>query len=207
MAGVPPLLGFVGKEAAFAAFLDGGLDRTAAAIELAVLVVGSALTVAYTLRFRWGAFARKPGLPDAAPPSSCTARAPLFLVPPALLALAGLRRRAGRPGARAAGRRRTPRPAAARAGGRELALWHGWQPALLLSAVSLLGGVALFAARRAGDRLQRRFAVGAGRRGLLERHPGGRPARLEVTGATQRGSLPAYLGTILVVVLACPARC
>ena len=41
MAGVPPLLGFVGKEAAFAALLEGGLaDRTAAVVVLAVLVAG-----------------------------------------------------------------------------------------------------------------------------------------------------------------------
>src|SRR4029453_16480601 len=34
MAGAPPLLGFVGKEAAFTALLDGGLpDATAAAVE------------------------------------------------------------------------------------------------------------------------------------------------------------------------------
>ncbi|HEY0508429.1 MAG TPA: proton-conducting transporter membrane subunit, partial [Blastococcus sp.] len=50
MAGVPPLLGFVGKEAAFAALWEAGLpDRTAAAVVLAVLVTGSALTAAYSL--------------------------------------------------------------------------------------------------------------------------------------------------------------
>ena len=68
MAGLPPLLGFVGKEAAFAALWEGGLpDRTAAAVVLTGLVVGSALTAAYSARFLWGAFARKPGLPDLAP--------------------------------------------------------------------------------------------------------------------------------------------
>src|SRR3712207_4520241 len=60
MAGVPPLLGFVGKEAAFTAMLDGGLpDRTAALLVLAGIVLGSVLTAAYTARFVWGAFAAK----------------------------------------------------------------------------------------------------------------------------------------------------
>jgi multicomponent Na+:H+ antiporter subunit A len=85
MAGVPPMIGFVGKEAAFTALLEGGLpDRTAAAFELTGLVLGSVLTAAYTLRFLWGAFARKPGCADSElvhPPG------PLFLVAPALLAL------------------------------------------------------------------------------------------------------------------------
>src|SRR3954452_9713250 len=58
MAGVPPLLGFVGKEAAFTALLDGGLaDRSASFGVLAVLVAGSFLTEAYARRFWWGAFA------------------------------------------------------------------------------------------------------------------------------------------------------
>src|SRR3712207_5384365 len=60
MAALPPLLGFVGKEAAFTALLDGGLpDRTAALVVLSGLVLGSVLTAAYSARFVWGAFARK----------------------------------------------------------------------------------------------------------------------------------------------------
>lgn len=51
MAAVPPLLGFAAKEAAFDALLHGD---TADRWVLAVTVVGSVLTVAYTLRFVWG---------------------------------------------------------------------------------------------------------------------------------------------------------
>ncbi|MGW0811505.1 proton-conducting transporter transmembrane domain-containing protein, partial [Nonomuraea sp. NPDC002799] len=55
MAGVPPLLGFAGKEAALESLLD-------LPVVLAGVVAGSALTAAYTIRFLWGAFAGKPGM-------------------------------------------------------------------------------------------------------------------------------------------------
>jgi multicomponent Na+:H+ antiporter subunit A len=57
MAGAVPLLGFLGKEAAFTAFLHDG--RAWAAVGL---VAGSVLTTAYSARFLWGAFARKSGV-------------------------------------------------------------------------------------------------------------------------------------------------
>ena len=49
MAGVPLLLGFVAKEAAYAAFADGPFS--ASGVVLAGIVIGSTLTVAYSLRF------------------------------------------------------------------------------------------------------------------------------------------------------------
>jgi multicomponent Na+:H+ antiporter subunit A len=74
-----------------------------------------------------------------------------------------------------------------------------------LSAVSLLGGAALFVARRPVNRLQRRFAVGASAdEGYWNVIQGLDRLAVLITGTTQRGSLPAYLGTILVVVLALP---
>ncbi|GAB7038205.1 hypothetical protein JCM9533A_20550 [Catenuloplanes niger JCM 9533] len=57
MAGVPPLLGFLGKEAMFAAFATG---EPADTLALVAMVAGATLTVAYSLRFLWGAFATKP---------------------------------------------------------------------------------------------------------------------------------------------------
>jgi multicomponent Na+:H+ antiporter subunit A len=206
MAGVPPLLGFVGKETAFAALIEGGLpDRTAAVVVLAVLVAGSALTAAYTLRFWWGAFARKPGLPDPAPAELAHRPGALFLTAPAVLAVAGLL-------AGPAAVLLEPLVSAyadtlplVADSAEKLALWHGWQPALVLSAVSLLGGAALFAARRPVNQVQRRFAVGASAdEGYWNVVQGLDRLAVLVTGTTQRGSLPAYLGTILVVVLALP---
>ena len=164
-----------------------------------------ALTVAYTLRFWWGAFARKPGLPDPAPAELVHRPGALFLAAPAALALAGLALGPASPllGPLVAAYAETLPLLAPEA--ETLALWHGWQPALLLSAISVLGGAALFVARTKVNRLQRRFAVGASADEgywntiqFLDR------LSVLVTGTTQRGSLPAYLGTILVVVLALP---
>ena len=206
MAGVPPLLGFVGKEAAFAALLEGGLPgRTAAAVVLAALVAGSSLTAAYTLRFWWGAFARKPGLPDPAPTELVHRPGALFLAAPAVLALAGLVAGPASPALEPlvsdyAGTLPLMAPEAV-----ELALWHGWQPALSLSVVSLIVGAALFAWRRPVHRMQRRLAVGASAdEGYWNIIQGLDRLSVLVTGTTQRGSLPAYLGTILVVLLALP---
>ena len=87
----------------------------------------------------------------------------------------------------------------------ELALWHGLQPALALSAITLLGGAALFALRAQVNRFQQRHAVGASAdEGYWNTMQGLDRFSVLVTGTTQRGSLPAYLGTILVVVLALP---
>jgi multicomponent Na+:H+ antiporter subunit A len=203
MAGLPPLLGFVGKEAAFAALWDAGLpDRTAAAVVLTGLVAGSVLTAAYTARFVWGAFARKPGTEDTAvehPPE------PLFLAAPAVLALTGLVLGPASPLLEplVAGYADTlpllaPEP-------EHLGLWHGWQPALVLSALSIAGGAALFAVRGRVTRLQGRVAVGASAdEGYWNVVQAVDRLAVLVTGTTQRGSLPAYLGTILVVVLALP---
>ncbi|SHN86657.1 multisubunit sodium/proton antiporter, MrpA subunit (TC 2.A.63.1)/multisubunit sodium/proton antiporter, MrpB subunit (TC 2.A.63.1) [Geodermatophilus obscurus] len=203
MAGLPPLLGFVGKEAAFTALLDGGVpDRTAALVVLTGVVAGSVLTAAYTARFVWGAFARKPGVEDSElehPPE------PLFLAAPAVLALTGLVLGPASPllDPLVVAYAETLPLLAPEA--EHLALWHGWQPALALSALTVGGGAALFAVRGPVSRLQRRVAVGASAdEGYWNVVQGIDRLSVLVTGTTQRGSLPAYLGTILVVVLALP---
>ena len=63
MAGLPPLLGFVAKEAVFTAFLEAAAaGEPWAWIALVGAFVGSVLTVAYTVRFVWGAFFTKAGV-------------------------------------------------------------------------------------------------------------------------------------------------
>lgn len=85
MAGLPPMIGFVSKEGSFEAFLHDAYGP--AAVPLLVLVVlGSVLTVAYSVRFVWGAFARKEGVADV----SWQAPGPLFATAPVVLAAAGL---------------------------------------------------------------------------------------------------------------------
>ncbi|MEV4399604.1 Na+/H+ antiporter subunit A [Nonomuraea sp. NPDC049607] len=186
MAGLPPLAGFAGKEAALEALLDRPLV-------LAGVVAGSALTAAYTLRFLWGAFAAKPGVP--ATPVHRTAAA--MFGPAALLSALGLALAPFAPwyGGAVSGYTGTFRDPGHAA---HLAMWAGFSPALLLSAVALAAGVLLFLARepvaRAGaalhvlDSTQIYWAVVR----RLDRFA------IQATGFVQRGSLPDYLVLTLV---------
>ncbi len=206
MAGLPPLLGFVGKEAAFTALWDGGLpDRTAAVVVLVGIVLGSALTVGYTVRFVWGAFARKPDLAATEPADLVHPPGALFLAAPAVLATLGLVLGPFSPLLEPLVARYADGLPLLAEEAEKLALWHGLQPALALSALTLIGGGALFALRAPLNRFQQRHAVGASAdEGYWNTLQALDRLAVLVTGTTQRGSLPAYLGTILVVVLALP---
>ena len=88
-----------------------------------------------------------------------------------------------------------------------LALWHGLSTALLLSAATLGGAAALFAAARAGPRrAARRAPRGRPRRRRRRVRPAPSPAstrsRCASTAVVQTGSLPVYLGTVLVTLVA-----
>nr|QLJ99941.1 Na+/H+ antiporter subunit A [Micromonospora carbonacea] len=191
MAGLPPMVGFVAKEAVLAAFADQPLV-------LAGLVAGTALTVAYTVRFVWGAFGARPPAEQTEPQPVPAA----MLGPPALLAAAGLvvGLLAGPLGA-------LLRPYAELFGPmpERLALWHGPTLALGMSALALAGGAALFALR--GPLVpvlaRVRAPVDSARGYEWLSHAFDRLA-IEVTSATQRGSLPQYLGTILLVLVVVP---
>ncbi|MQA33918.1 Na+/H+ antiporter subunit A [Modestobacter roseus] len=206
LVGLPPFLGFVGKEAAFTALWEGGLpDRVTAVVVLVGLVLGSVFTAAYCARFLWGAFARKPELPDTAPAELEHHPGPLFLAAPAVLALAGLAAGPASPLLDHLVVRYAETLPLIAPESEHLALWHGLQPALALSAVTLLGGAAIFALRSQFMRLQQRLAVGASAdEGYWNTLQGLDRIAVLVTGTTQRGSLPTYLGTILVVVLVLP---
>ncbi|MFC0673987.1 Na+/H+ antiporter subunit A [Brachybacterium hainanense] len=80
MAAIPPLFGFVAKEALYSALWNGGAFPR---ILLIALVAGSILTVAYSWRFVQGTFGRAPGAPDAARPEIPV----LFWLPPAVVAV------------------------------------------------------------------------------------------------------------------------
>jgi len=193
MAGLPPTLGFVAKEGVFAAFAAGGtVDR----LVLAGLVTGSVLTVAYTLRFLWGAFGTRAGHPATAGERP----GPLLVAPALVLAAVGLIAGAGAP---VVDRLLSGYVSAFPETGADqhLALWHGPTVALALSGLALVAGLGL--------------AWVISRRPSLTR--GGLPVtgedvyqwcrrwldRLAVvlTAATQRGSLPFYLGTTLLVLV------
>ncbi|MEV8632461.1 Na+/H+ antiporter subunit A [Streptosporangium sp. NPDC051023] len=184
MAGIPPLLGFVGKEAAFESLLTGRLADT---LTLAGIVAGSVLTVAYSARFLWGAFGAKRGR-EPTPvhgPSATT------FTPPALLAVLGLVLApfAGRYGAAMESYTGTfPGP-----GHTHLALWTGAPVPLLLSAVALCGGALLFAAGGVVERTGRILRVVDSGRVYWVLMRGLERFSLQLTGVTQRGSLTDYL--------------
>jgi multicomponent Na+:H+ antiporter subunit A len=216
MAGIPPLAGFVTKEGILELGLDavqhgvGDLDATQGLVVLIGIALGSVLTLAYSARFIWGAFATK-RVADAHPDlvQGGSVHSTDFHVIPFNFALA--------PGlitvlTIALGL--FPEPLhvmaydAARTAGhveQHLALWHGLTPALGLSAVIVLLGFVLFALRSPVERFQTalpslptadtvyRAVIGA-----IDY------VAVRVTGFTQRGSLSFYLAVILVTAVVVP---
>lgn len=226
MIGLPPFAGYVAKEAGLEAALH--LDEGALGpVVLVVVALGSALTVAYGLRLWWGAFATKPAVVpesalvgDAADQQADGARSPgttihaeahpdaepapisrpsLVLVWPALvLGVLGL----GVAVLPQLGEHLLAPYADTYASGESghLTLWAGLTPALAITvAVLAVGALAFWARERVehwqqgryrgpeADRIYRRFM-----RRLDD-------VAADVTAVTQRGSLPLYLGIVLVV--------
>jgi multicomponent Na+:H+ antiporter subunit A len=204
MAGVPPLLGFISKEAAYEAFLHGGRSDT---LVFAGLFVGSVLTAAYSARFVWGAFGTKP---DCAPTTSHTP-SPGFVAPVAVLGLSGLVLGLlpflADPLVQAYASSYDPvGPRTEKV--EHLALWHGLKPALGFSVLTLLLGGALFALRERVREAQRRLspalsAVDADRSYDMTLNGVNRIA-LRSTALVQPGSLPLYLAAVLMTIVLVP---
>ncbi|MEU8356649.1 Na+/H+ antiporter subunit A [Nonomuraea sp. NPDC048882] len=180
MAGLPPLAGFAGKEAA--------LEALVGSPALVGVVAGSALTAAYTLRFLWGAFAGKPGVPARqVRPTPAAMSAPAALLAVLGLVLAPL---TSWYGGAMSGYTNTFREAGHHA---HLVPWSGFTPALLLSALALAAGLLLFLTRapvaRAGAALH---VADSGQLFWLAVRRLDRFA-IQLTGFIQRGSVPDYL--------------
>lgn len=201
MAAVPPLAGFIAKEQAYGALVDGSSgDR----LVLAGIVAGSVLTVVYSIRFGC-ALVRPDMVSDEPRPRATLAQHPRgwFVAPAALLGTfsvllgivpalwSGLIDHAANaldPGAHA-----------------HLELWHGISAPLVLSLCTLAAGVGVFAARRSVATIQRVLAPRVSGqevyealvRGLL-RFAG------RLTGVVQPGSLPAYVAVILLTAAVAP---
>lgn len=195
MAGLPPLLGFVAKEAVLSTVLEAAGHRGGWVwVALVGVVVGSIFTVAYSLRFVWGAFATKA---DAGA-TKVHRSAPAFLVAPALLALFGLVTGAAPklletylvPYADTLGAHPTY----------HLALWHGFEPAVGLTLVVVALGLVLFWVRgsvlRAVTRVPR---LPDASRAYWTAVRGVDLAGLFTTRLLQRRGLPGYLAMILAV--------
>jgi multicomponent Na+:H+ antiporter subunit A len=205
MSGFPPLLGFIAKEKALDAGLAGGFSGSAALV--AVVVVGSVLTFAYSGRFVLGVMGRlaEPGdeaVEPAAPPSVA------FLAPAFALAVFSL----------AAGVApvivdRLVRTATSSldpaSSPKHVVLWAGFNTALLLSSIVIGVGALLVIAFRRVEAFQ--LLVHS----LVARVPDSdRSFRAIVTGLSsssqrvtrvvQNGSLPVYLMVIIGVAVGVP---
>ncbi|BDI21745.1 Na+/H+ antiporter subunit A [Herbiconiux sp. L3-i23] len=199
MAGVPPLLGFVAKEAALTSLLEAAESgQLIGWVALVGVAVGSVFTVAYATRFVWGAFWSKPGVE----PLLGKRERRSFVASPALLALAGL---VLGPAASFVDATIAPAADALPAGEHvyHLALWHGLEPALLISAGTLVLGFTLFWLRRRaeageGSEPRRRTMAADAYRGVLQFVD---RSAARVTATVQRGSLPYYLAIILIVLV------
>ncbi|SKD71229.1 Putative cation antiporter NADH dehydrogenase subunit [Mycobacteroides abscessus subsp. massiliense] len=199
MAGVPLTLGFVGKELAFATVLHSRVLGSAAPWVLAGIVIGSMFTITYSMRFMWGAFARK-GLPEpSARVQGMRTPTPAFLTAPALLAVTSVA--VGiLPGwlNGALGSYADPVDA-------HIAIWEGFGVPLLLTAMAFAVGILAFFSR---GRLRRaRLAVnplGNADRGYDAVLRGADVLSQRLTALTQRGSIPFTQATILVTLVTLP---
>ncbi|HSM43426.1 MAG TPA: hydrogen gas-evolving membrane-bound hydrogenase subunit E, partial [Acidimicrobiia bacterium] len=198
MAGIPGLAGFVAKEAALEGLVHESLWWVTGGV-----VAGSALTVAYGLRFLWGGFLTKsehemddPLEQDVTSPRPSFMLAPLLLV--GITIVTGLAPVLFDPVVVAASG-----SVDASAARYHLAAWHGLGLPLGLSALALAFGVTIW--RRPLQRLRRV----TGRMPEATRVYTMTLTRLNrladrVTSVVQGGSLPVYLGVIMVVMMAAP---
>lgn len=203
MAGLPPLAGFVAKEGIFQAFIASAVHGPAGPVVgwsvLVGMVLGSVLTFAYSARFMWGGFSTKTkGMATVFKPVGW-----LFLAAPALLSALTL------------GYGFFPQIVegwitpysgqfpAYDPHGMHLLLWHGFTPALGLSAIVVAGGMGLFLLRNKVEVLQSRIPAPidferAYRQSIVVLDM----VAIWVTGRTQRGSLFFYLAVILSTAMA-----
>lgn len=198
MAGVPLLFGFVAKEAVYEAALH--LDAGWGIYALVGLVLGAALTMAYSLRFLIGAFGVKK---KKLPPLECKAPTLIFLAP--LLVLSAMTLFLGV----------YPQlveplvihwsAAQGGPGNMHLLPFAGFNTALGLSAISVTVGLCFFWLRHRTDTGAplRRMLTSAEELYRMSVNVLDKVA-IWITGRTQRGSLSFYLGVILVVVLVIP---
>ncbi|GGC61571.1 Na+/H+ antiporter subunit A [Hoyosella rhizosphaerae] len=204
MAGLPPFLGFYGKETALTAISEtAALSPTLGLVTLATVVLGSIFTVAYSLRFISGAFSTKRGISTSPAVVEMKAPSALFLFSPAVLSVSGLVA-----GFLTANLVTYSLPyidafpvlgegVAPKLGGSELAL--------ALSVLAIAGGATLFFADPLVTRWRSRKPIlGNADRVYDATLRGVDEVSQRVTGFTQRGSLPFTQAIILATLIGLP---
>ena len=207
MAGVPPMIGFIGKEKALDALLHA--DFGGAAVVVGVVVVGSVLTFAYSARFVLGVSGRLVDVSDAdTEPVSGPPPAASFVAPAAFLGVATV----------AFGVvpwlidelvRGATTTLYTDSEPKHVELWAGFNSALLLSTIIIAAGVLLLLARGPVERLQRIAHRTVGwmpdaNQAFTSTVSGVSQFGRRVTGVVQNGSLPAYLVVIIGVAVIAP---
>ncbi|MEK0145901.1 Na+/H+ antiporter subunit A [Corynebacterium yonathiae] len=208
MAGVPPLFGFVAKEAVLEATMHeellAGMPRN---MMLVAYVLGSILTMAYTLRFLWGAFATKQEINGAEPAEAVAKMHPvtigLWLSPALLTALTVALGVFPKPLSAAIDQHLNstfgPKEHS------ELALWHGLTVALGLSVLIIVGGIVLHWQRQTLVKWQFAYpALGNADDAYDSVIAHLRQLSLRTTASTQRGSLQLNLTVIFATLMLLP---
>ncbi|WP_313547881.1 Na+/H+ antiporter subunit A [Corynebacterium sp.] len=203
MAGIPPLFGFVTKEAIIEAVMHEdlliGMPRS---LMLVAIIIGSVLTMAYALRFLWGAFGTKNGETSEAVEKMHKIEPKLWIAPAIMSALTvffglfpkimsdainlHLDQLYGEDGS-------------------YLALWHGFNIALGISTVIIIAGCFLHWQRHLLKPFQGEYAaLGNADNAYDAMLVGLRNLSLRITANTQRGSLQLNLTTIFVCLILLP---
>jgi multicomponent Na+:H+ antiporter subunit A len=204
MAGFPLVLGFVAKESELGAVLDE--SGTGWELAVAVVVIGSTLTVAYSLRFAAGALGLLSGDASALTAANSDGAPRLWFVLPALVLSAATLVTGLVPGVLDALITEAADSLDTAVTDVHLAVWHGVNAALVLSVVALVAGMVLYATRQSVDRVLRHVQRGPVSSSVAYR------ATLRslntfanrVAGVVQSGSLPVYIGVVLLTASALP---
>lgn len=204
MAALPPFFGFVAKEADLETVLHSPTLGAFAPVVLAGIVLGSVFTTIYSLRFLFGAFARKGHSHPSTRVAEMHRPERTFMISPGVLAAAGLAFGIWPVGI---GDVLEGYADTVPGGNNEyhLALWHGVNLPLLLSVLVIATGVAAFIGR---ERL-RRFRTMREPLGNADHVYDAVVRRLdlwsvELTAVTQRGSIPATQSAILSTLVLVP---
>jgi len=195
MAAIPPLAGFIAKEEAYGALVDGGPGNR---LVLAGIVGGSVLTVAYSLRLVWSLlWPDRVAAHDGPRPEVAHAPSRGFVAPAAVLAAASLV--LGVVPATWSWLVDDASQALDGEAGAHLELWHGFSAPLLLSLLTVALGTAVFWGRRPVAAAQARLALSHTGVDVYEAIVR-QVLRFAawVTSIVQSGSLPRYVAVVLL---------